>query len=58
MPSPALRERRDQFGYGAARPGEERGLEAGVRPRSRTTQVSHQVDDPVQFVGLDASKNS
>src|SRR5580693_4959446 len=43
----------DELGDGLAAAGVERDLDPGVAPRVRAAQVPHQVDDPVELVGLE-----
>ncbi len=52
-PRYALREVGDELRDGLAAPGEERDLHPGVPPGVRAAQMPHQVDDPVQLVGLE-----
>jgi hypothetical protein len=43
----------DEFVNGLAATGVERDLDPGVQPGFGSAQVAHQVDEPVQFVGLE-----
>src|SRR5215467_1494259 len=48
-----LGEAGDELGHRLATSGEERDLHPGVPARLRAAQVTHQVHDAVQFVGLE-----
>jgi hypothetical protein len=52
-PMPALGEVGDELRGRLAAAGEERDLYPGVPTGLRAAQMTHQVDDPVQFVGLE-----
>ena len=53
LSGPAQARLGDKLANRLAAAGVERDLLPGVQPRLRTAQVAHQVDDPVQLVGLE-----